>query len=269
MSALPQDLDFKVDKSASPERMNRAMSAIDNRLSALETYRPNLDALISEITQIGLERVSSAVVPIVERLANIEALGFLNAPIQEGTVAHFQLGVVNVTIADDRRAFFTPSPWVVMVSDANPNDYVLGRVTNYDNETGILAINVTNLWGTTSVFSDVTVWGVAGGALSALESAQQVSNDRAIVRSDRLGADASAAAASLAATTARTQAGNAAGSATAAAASALNAAAIVATIASGPVTAVNNKTGVVTLNASDVNAYSKAEIDAITDPGTF
>jgi len=269
MSALPPDIDFKVDKSASPDRMNRAMTAIDNRLTALETYRPNLDALISEITQVGLTRVSDAVVPIVERLANIEALGFLNAPIEDGTVAHFQLGAVNVTIATDRRAFFTPSPWVMMLSDANPDDYVLGRVTNYDNETGLLGINITNLWGTTSVFSDVTVWGVAGGALSAIESAQQVSLDRGAVHLDRVGADASAASAASSAATAATQAGNAAGSATAAAASAVLAAASAASISGGPVTSVNGKGGAVTINAGDVGAYSKTEIDAITDPGTF
>ncbi len=268
MAVLPPDIDFKLDKSASPERMNRAMAAIDGRLKSLETYRPNLDALLLELQSIGLERVSTAVVPIVERLSAIQSLGFLNAPIEEGTTARFQLGAVTVTIAADRRAFFTPSPWLMMLSDANPNDYVLGRRVSYNQTSGALELNVTNLWGTTALFSDVTVWGVAGGALSAIESAAQVAADKIAVHADRVGADASAAAAIGAASTATTQAGNAQGSATAAAGYAASAAAIAAGL-SGTVTSVNGKTAIVELTAADVGAYSKTQIDAMMDPGVF
>ena len=268
MALLPPDIDFKLDKSASPERMNRAMAALDGRLKSLETYRPNFDALLLELQQVGLSRISDAIVPIVEGLAAIQALGFLNAPIAEGTTAQFQLGTVSVTIADDRRGFFTPSPWLMMLSDANPNDYVLGKLVSYNQTTGALTLNVTNLWGTTSVFSDVTVWGVAGAALSTIESAEQVTADKIAVHADRVGADASAAAAIGAAATATTQAGNAQGSATAAAGHAASAAAIAAGL-SGTVTSVNGKTAIVVLTAADIGAYSKTQIDAITDPGTF
>ncbi len=268
MAALPPDIDFRLDKSASPERMNRAMAAIDGRLKSLETYRPNLDALLLELQRIGLERVSTAVVPIVERLAAIQSLGFLNAPIDEGTTARFQIGPVSVTIAADRRAFFTPAPWVAMLSDANPNDYVLGKTVSYDQATGLLEINITNLWGTTAVFSDVTVWGVAGAAVSAVESAAQTSADRIAAHADRIGADASAATASAAATTAMTQAGNAAAAASAAGASAASAAALAANL-SGAVTSVNGKTAIVVLGAGDVGAYSTNQIDAMLDPGVF
>jgi len=268
MAVLPPDIDFRVDRAASPERMNRAMAAIDGRLKALETYRPNFDALLLELQQIGLSRISDAIVPIVEGLAAIQALGFLNAPIADGTTARFQLGTVTVTIAEDRRGFFTPSPWLMMLSDANPNDYVLGKRVSYDQMTGVLTLNVTNLWGTTAVFSDVTVWGVAGAAVSAVDSAAQTTADRIAVHADRIGADASAVTASAAATTATTQAGNAAASATAAGSSAAAAAAIAANL-SGTVTSVNGKTAIVVLGASDVGAYSKTQVDAMLDPGVF
>jgi hypothetical protein len=268
MAALPPDIDFRLDKSASPERMNRAMAAIDGRLKSLETYRPNLDALLLELQRIGLERVSTAVVPIVERLAAIQSLGFLNAPIEEGTTARFQIGPVSVTIAADRRAFFTPAPWVAMLSDANPNDYVLGKTVSYDQATGLLEINITNLWGTISVFSDVTVWGVAGAALSTIESAATAAADRTASQIAAAGAASSATVAINAATTATTQAGNAAASASVAGSSAAAAAAIAANL-SGTVTSVNGKTAIVVLGASDVGAYSKPQIDAMLDPGVF
>ena len=268
MAVLPPDIDFRLDKSASPERMNRAMAAIDGRLKSLETYRPNFDALLLELQQIGLSRISDAIVPIVEGLAAIQALGFLNAPIADGTTARFQLGTVTVTIAEDRRGFFTPSPWLMMLSDANPNDYVLGKRVSYDQTTGTLTLNVTNLWGTTSVFPDVTVWGVAGAALSTIESAATAAADRAASQIAAAGASSSAAVATNAATTATTQAGNAATSATAAGSSAAAAAAIAAGL-SGTVTSVNGKTAIVVLDASDVGAYSKTQIDAMLDPGVF
>ena len=268
MAVLPPDIDFKLDKSASPERMNRAMAALDGRLKSLETYRPNFDALLLELQQVGLSRISDAIVPIVEGLAAIQALGFLNAPIAEGTTAQFQLGTVSVTIAADRRGFFTPSPWLMMLSDANPNDYVLGKLVSYNQTTGALTLNVTNLWGTTSVFSDVTVWGVAGAALSTIESATTAAADRATCQIAAAGASSSAAIATNAAATATTQAGNAQGSATAAAGHAASAAAIAAGL-SGTVTSVNGKTAIVVLTAADIGAYSKTQIDAITDPGTF
>jgi hypothetical protein len=268
MAVLPPDIDFRVDRAASPERMNRAMAAIDGRLKALETYRPNFDALLLELQQIGLSRISDAIVPIVEGLAAIQALGFLNAPIADGTTARFQLGTVTVTIAEDRRGFFTPSPWLMMLSDANPNDYVLGKRVSYDQITGTLILNVTNLWGTTSVFPDVTVWGVAGAALSTIESASTAAADRAASQIAAAGASSSAAVATNAATTATTQAGNAAASATAAGSSAASAAAIAAGL-SGTVTSVNGKTAIVVLGASDVGAYSKTQIDAMLDAGVF
>jgi hypothetical protein len=268
MATLPPDIDFRLDKSASPERMNRAMAAIDGRLKSLETYRPNFDALLLELQQVGLSRISDAIVPIVEGLAAIQALGFLNAPIADGTTARFQLGTVSVMIAEDRRGFFTPSPWLMMLSAANPNDYVLGRRVSYNQTTGVLELNVTNLWGTTAVFSDVTVWGVAGAALSTIESAATAAADRAASQIAAAGAASSATVATNAAAAATTQAGNAQGSATAAAAHAASAAVIAANL-SGTVTSVNGKTAIVVLSASDVGAYSKTQIDAILDPGVF
>jgi hypothetical protein len=253
MTTLPPEVDFKVDKSASPDRMNRAMEHLVARLAALETYKPNFDALFAQLQQVGLNRINDGILPVYERLASIEALGFLNAPIEPGTAAAFALGPVAVTIAADRRSAFTPSPWVAMVRTANPNDYVLGRVSSYDRISGALVLDIANLWGAAGQYFDVTVWGVAGGALSALESAQRVAVDRTAAHSDRLAADADAAATAADRAAVHTDklaadanAANAGAAATAAAGSAAAAAASVASIAGGPVASVNGRTGVVT-----------------------
>ncbi len=133
---------------------------------------------------------------------------------------------------------------MILVSDSVPDSYVLGRKLSYDQETGELRINVTNQWGSNSLLADVTVWGVAGGALSALENATKSID------------------AKIAAQTASTAANNAAVRAAQAAVSA-------ASISGGPVLSVNMKSGAVTHNAADVGAYAVTQIDVMLDPGLF
>jgi hypothetical protein len=239
VAQLPPDIDFQADKSASPERMNRAMANLDSRLRALETYRPNFDALLAELQQVGLNRITDGLLPVYQALRSIQTLGFLNAPIETGTTARFALGQTSVVISADRRGAFTPSPWVALMRDANATDYVLARKVYYDQASGELALEVANLWGVAGTYADVTVWGLAGGAISALESALQVSADRAGVDADRAVVDAAAATVSAA----------------------------VQVIASGPVATVNGQHGVVTLHAADVGALDIAKnLADVPDP---
>ena len=272
MSVLPPDIDFKVDKAASPERMNRASAHLDARLRALEAYKPSFDKLFAELQIFGLQRVNEAVAPLLQELGRVQALGFLNAPIEEGTTASFALGPQTVTIISDRRGVFTPSPWVMLVSDSVPDSYVLGKKLAYDQETGELRLNVTNQWGANALLTDVTVWGVAGGALSALESADKALSARAAAQAASATAVSAAATISGSTSTAVSAAQTASTAASNAAVSAAQAAASAASISSGPVLSVNMKTGAVTLTAGDVGAYSAAQVDsklAVIDAGTF
>lgn len=269
MSILPPEIDFRVDKAASPDRMNRATAHIDARLRALEAYRPSFDQLFAELQIFGLQRVNEAVAPLLQELGRVQTLGFLNAPIQPGTTAYFAPGPVTVTISEDRRNVFTPAPWVMLVSDSVPDSYVLGRKLSYDQETGELRINVTNQWGANSLLADVTVWGVAGGALSALESATKSLDAKIAAQTASAAAVSAAATISGSTATAVSAAQTASTAANNAAASAAQAAVSAASISDGPVLSVNMKSGAVTLNAADVGAYAVAQIDAMLDPGLF
>jgi len=66
--ALPPDIDFEKDPAASPSRMNKAMTALDWRIKALEVYRPGLDALLNQLQQIGLDRLDAALRPVYDQL---------------------------------------------------------------------------------------------------------------------------------------------------------------------------------------------------------
>jgi hypothetical protein len=160
----------------------------------------------------------------------------------------------------------------MLVSDSVADSYVLGRKLSYDQQTGELHINVTNQWGANSLLADVTVWGVAGGALSALESADKTVSANTAAQAAAATATTAAATISGSTTTAVAAAQTASLAANNAAASAAQAAASAASISSGPVLSVNMKTGAVSLSAADVGAYSAAQIDsklAVIDSGTF
>ncbi len=235
--------------------MNPRLFDIDTRLGAMELMQPSLASAIDDLTQLGVARINSALLPAFTQITAIQTLGFLSAPIAPGSNAIFATGTTEVTIAASNAGLFVPPPWVVLVRAANATDYLIAQVLSYDSATGGLSLLVTNQVGVAGTYTDVTVIGCPGGALAAIDSAAEVSADAAIVRADRLAADADAASAAASESAA-------AGSATSAAASAVSAAADAASISGGPVTSVNSKTGVVTLAASDVGAVAASAVGA-------
>ena len=249
--------------------MNPRLFDIDTRLGAMELMQPSLASAIDDLTQLGVARINSALLPAFTQITAIQTLGFLSAPIAPGSNAIFATGTTEVTIAASNAGLFVPPPWVVLVRAANATDYLIAQVLSYNSATGGLSLLVTNQVGVAGTYTDVTVIGCPGGALAAIDSAAEVSADAAIVRADRLAADADAASAAArssaaagSATSAAASESAAAGSATSAAASAVSAAADAASISGGPVTSVNSKTGVVTLAASDVGAVAASAVGA-------
>ena len=87
MTALPADLDFVADPTASPARMNRAMTNLNGRTAALETYKPNFDAALATIQQVGLDRLSQVLIPIYEQLVSVAQLGALFRAHSSSTLA--------------------------------------------------------------------------------------------------------------------------------------------------------------------------------------
>ncbi|GEM_PF-5691954 len=145
MSNLPVDLDFSVDRSASPERMNRAMSNIDARLRALETYKPNFDAELALIQQVGLDRLNNALTPVYQSLTALADLGAIFEATST-TLAEIATGTLTLLVPTTQAAQFAPARWLsVMSSDATA--MMAGLMTSWDRTTGTLRLNVMETYG--------------------------------------------------------------------------------------------------------------------------
>lgn len=71
--SLPPELDFTRDPEASPERMDRAMAYIFQRLGQLLALKPSIEAEIVALRDIGVERLNAGLEPAFTRANQILA----------------------------------------------------------------------------------------------------------------------------------------------------------------------------------------------------
>jgi hypothetical protein len=143
--SLPPDLDFAADPTATPARMNRATINLNSRVAALETYKPNFDAALATIQQVGLDRLSEVLIPIYERLVAVSELGALfraHSSTSLAVAAGPQTFVVDSTQASQ----FAPAAWIIAVNDA-ASAAMAGPVTSYDRTNGWLIVDVVEGYG--------------------------------------------------------------------------------------------------------------------------
>jgi hypothetical protein len=162
---LPPDLDFALDRSASPDRMNRATSNIDGRLKVLESYKPNFDAQLAVIQQVGLNRLSQVLVPIYEQIAAIAHLGAIFTAHSASTVA-VGSGQKTWVIDESSRAPFAPAAWVVATTTGDAAA-MAGPLVSYDAASGALVVDVAEAYGAGSYGS----WTISAGGPTQLASA--------------------------------------------------------------------------------------------------
>jgi hypothetical protein len=140
MTALPADLDFVADPTASPARMNRAMTNLNGRTAALETYKPNFDAALATIQQVGLDRLSQVLIPIYEQLVSVAQLGALFRAHSSSTLA-VAAGPQTLVVDPAQASQFAAAAWVIAVSD-DASAAMAGPVTSYNRTTGALVVDV-------------------------------------------------------------------------------------------------------------------------------
>ncbi|WP_140867706.1 hypothetical protein [Sphingomonas oligophenolica] len=89
-AALPRELDFAVDRAATPARMNRAMLYIVAWLRRVESVQPDFLFAIEQLKGIGLDRLNEVLTPIfldaeaiATQLATIQAAWLAGDPLEQ------------------------------------------------------------------------------------------------------------------------------------------------------------------------------------------
>jgi hypothetical protein len=274
----------------SPETFNPIIAEFDRAISSLEDFRFVAQEQVDLFNTNALKRFNDAVKPVVDRIQSAAEGGFLVA--QTNDLVEIVEGEdINFFIPVEARVAFRPTPFLSIMAPDEYEDWAIGRTLVYNEATGLLTVDIIYLHGSGAERSGWTVSASSGivEAVSAWLTQTVAAKDFAIAKAAEALASAGAAAASAATalnhknaaaqsvidaadqvalaaaqvalaagqvTLATNQANTATAQAGIATTKAAEAAASAASIAGGPVTSVNYKTGVAFLDPTDVTGIA-------------
>ena len=148
--------------------LTRLLAALDVRFLPLEEQRDALDVAISEVRQVGLDRINEILVPAIEQVLELSSLGFLIAT-SETSASIDDGNILDLVVTEGaERALFTPSPFVALTREANTADYAICRLISYLNDTGALRVEVLSHAGNVGPHTDWVIGALAGSTIAQL-----------------------------------------------------------------------------------------------------
>lgn len=160
LKRLDEEFELKPGTQLLPY-MKRLLPSLEGRFQDLESTQEALGALTAEIRAAALLRMNEILIPATEDIIAVTKLGFLLAPVA-GSVT-LGLGGISLQIAEGpQQETFTPSPYLII--EHSLNDYVLARTISYDQEMGLLAVEITATHGNMGPWPDWMVSSTPGMA---------------------------------------------------------------------------------------------------------
>lgn len=258
-----EDLRVRDQQELDRDFFNRRFRLIAETFGQLGQEVASVTGDTDRLVALGLTRVNEVLGPLLARVQAVSENGFLVAT--SATVLTIVNGLQSTLAITDpaQRDLFSPTPYVLLTRQAEgtPDEYAVLRVEDFNRTTGGLAFEVVLVNGGIgdAVHDDWVISATAGISVAVLEAATAVQETLALAQQAAVDA---AEAAELAESV----------------------------LASGPVTSVNGKTGLVVLGMSDiaglVSALAakadsshghtiaqvsnlQATLNAITDGGTY
>lgn len=220
-----EDLRVRDQQTLDRDFFNRRFRLIAETISKLGTGLDSVNDATDNLVALGLVRVNEVLGPLLAKVQAASENGFLVA--RSSTPLTLAVGLeTTLAIADTaQRDLFTPTPYVLISRDADEaaNDWAILRVQGYNRDNGGLAFEVVALNGDigATAHDDWVVSATTGVAPAIMEAAAQVTQLVATAESaSTLAQQAAASAAQV--------------------------------LATGPVTSVNGRSGVVTIAMSDI-----------------
>ncbi len=176
------ELLWKDGDDLSPENLSRRMRLIHNRLAVLEVLGVDWIAETDKLTQVGLERIDSALQPAYDSIFSLADLGALLTGASSSSVT-VGTGEKTFVVDEDERAQFAPAAYVSAFKTGDPTIGVIGQVVSYDRETGVLVVDVEHVTGS----GTHAAWTISATAAPNLPHETRPDNPHA-VDADQVGA---------------------------------------------------------------------------------
>jgi hypothetical protein len=220
-----EDLRVRDQQELDRDFFNRRFRLIAETIGQLGQEVASVTGDTDRLVALGLTRVNEVLGPLLSKVQAVSENGFLVAT--SATPLNITNGLQSTLAITDpaQRDLFSPTPYVLLTrqADGTQDDYAVLRVEDFNRTNGGLAFEVVLVNGGIgdAAHDDWVISATAGISVAVLEAATAVQETLTLAQQ---AADEAAAAAAVAE----------------------------AVLASGPVSSVNGKTGMVVLGMSDI-----------------
>jgi hypothetical protein len=146
LKRLDEEFELKPGTQLLPY-MKRLLPSLEARFQDLEEVDRMLKGVADDIRAAALLRMNEILIPATEDIIAVTKLGFLLGPITD-VLYEMKIGFMGVYIDEGpQRDTFTPSPYLIVEGIDDKNNYCIAKLISYDQELGILEMDVTAIHG--------------------------------------------------------------------------------------------------------------------------
>jgi len=223
---------------------NKRYTQFVGAINKLSERQDGYDVVVNDLVEVGLQRINDVLGPLLTELQEAAQAGFLIANAANQVPQPFPVYGQPIQFICNNAAFptFTPTPYLLAVDDADPNNWTMLSTTSYNKTNGTLACIVVGVSPTAHAAPTWTI-STSSGVWSAMMAMEQTATNAA---NQAVGANNNVIA------TVGT----------------LNT--LVATMQAGPVVSVSGKAGIVILQIADITGLvdalnGKASVASVTN----
>ncbi|MGY6705929.1 hypothetical protein [Roseinatronobacter sp.] len=144
--SLYADIAYGRDTELSQQELNRRAKIIADAIEALREFVPEWEKQVDLLSTVGLNRINEALLPAYQQIIDIADLGALLTT-KSTTPVTIGVGTKTFLVPEAVRLNFAPTNFLMAVANGDFDQHLIGRLSSYDNETGVLVIQVERVSG--------------------------------------------------------------------------------------------------------------------------
>lgn len=157
--SLYTDIAFGRRTQLTQDELNKRQKIIADAIEALRAFVPDWESQVAALAAVGLERINEALLPAYQQIIEVSNLGALFSATSVSSV-EIGLGTKTFVVEETQRLNFAPTPYLMAYAGGSYGNSMVGILSSYDNETGVLVIEVADTNGT-GTFDDWDIGPIA------------------------------------------------------------------------------------------------------------